>query len=239
MTKNRCKICELLGESQIPNHGLSHPCHLTNLHQLNHHLTPGLNYNPSPSMNYLNHGLLNGLYLPQLKDMMLAAYLLRADPNVTVADVLTYTRCVQIDGSSLGNTDTRSDIVDGFRRWICFGKFSRNLKNLARKRRSKGYAEDRRSKYALKVSKQTGLRKWPFKRSLQTSTGSERDMEKERDIFSLNFLDYPFASFPSFATMGNVFPSDLAFSLNFVNNPIEGWLDDTEAHISSSVTGCF
>lgn len=77
MTKNRCKICELLGESQIPNHGLSHPCHLTNLHQLNHHLTPGLNYNPSPSMNYLNHGLLNGLYLPQLKDMMLAAYLLR------------------------------------------------------------------------------------------------------------------------------------------------------------------
>lgn len=28
-------------------------------------------------MNYLNHGLLNGLYLPQLKDMMLAAYLLR------------------------------------------------------------------------------------------------------------------------------------------------------------------
>lgn len=81
MTKNRCKICELLGESQIPNHGLSHPCHLTNLHQLNHHLTPGLNYNPSPSMNYLNHGLLNGLYLPQLKDMMLAAYLLRGKEN--------------------------------------------------------------------------------------------------------------------------------------------------------------
>ncbi|KAI4474981.1 hypothetical protein M0804_014548 [Polistes exclamans] len=77
MTKNRCKICELLGESQIPNHGLSHPCHLTNLHQLNHHLAPGLNYNSNPSMNYLNHGLLNGLYLPQLKDMMLAAYLLR------------------------------------------------------------------------------------------------------------------------------------------------------------------
>ncbi|KAK2588349.1 hypothetical protein KPH14_004364 [Odynerus spinipes] len=77
MTKNRCKICELLGESQVPNHGLSHPCHLTNLHQLNHHLAPGLNYSPNPSMNYLNHGLLNGLYLPQLKDMMLAAYLLR------------------------------------------------------------------------------------------------------------------------------------------------------------------
>ncbi|KAI4497849.1 hypothetical protein M0802_006965 [Mischocyttarus mexicanus] len=78
MTKNRCKICELFGECQIPNHGLSHPCHLTNLHQLNHHLAPGSNYNSSPSMNYLNHGLLNGLYLPQLKDMMLAAYLLRA-----------------------------------------------------------------------------------------------------------------------------------------------------------------
>ncbi|KAF7410469.1 hypothetical protein HZH68_004850 [Vespula germanica] len=46
-------------------------------------------------------------------------------------------RCVQIDGSSLGNTDTRSDIVDGFRRWICFGEFSRNLKNLVcRERRA-------------------------------------------------------------------------------------------------------
>ncbi|XP_024937296.1 uncharacterized protein LOC107264252 isoform X1 [Cephus cinctus] len=76
MTKNRCKICELLGENQVLNHGLSHPCHLSNLHQLNH-LNPGLNYNVSPNMNYLNHGLLNGLYLPQLKDMMLAAYLLR------------------------------------------------------------------------------------------------------------------------------------------------------------------
>lgn len=79
MTKNRCKICELLGEDhQVLNHGLSHPSHLTNLHQLNH-LSPGLNYNPNPNMNYLNHGLLNGLYLPQLKDMMLAAYLLRGN----------------------------------------------------------------------------------------------------------------------------------------------------------------
>ncbi|KYN42778.1 Bromo adjacent homology domain-containing 1 protein [Trachymyrmex septentrionalis] len=74
MTKIRCRICELLGEDQGLNHGLSHPCHLTNLN----HLRPGLNYSPLPNMNYLNHGLLNGLYLPQLKDMMLAAYLLRA-----------------------------------------------------------------------------------------------------------------------------------------------------------------
>lgn len=73
MTKIRCRICELLGENQGLNHGLSHPCHLTNLN----HLRPGLNYSPLPNMNYLNHGLLNGLYLPQLKDMMLAAYLLR------------------------------------------------------------------------------------------------------------------------------------------------------------------
>ncbi|KAG7199432.1 hypothetical protein KM043_014059 [Ampulex compressa] len=76
MTKTPCKICELLGENQLPNHGLSHPCHLTNLHQLNR-LDPGLSHDPNPNMNYLNHGLLNGLYLPQLKDMMLAAYLLR------------------------------------------------------------------------------------------------------------------------------------------------------------------
>ncbi|KMQ92805.1 hypothetical protein RF55_7161 [Lasius niger] len=77
MTKIRCRICELLGEDQGLNHGLSHPCHLTNLN----HLRPGLNYNSSslPNMNYLNHGLLNGLYLPQLKDMMLAAYLLRGN----------------------------------------------------------------------------------------------------------------------------------------------------------------
>lgn len=75
MTKIRCRICELLGEDQGLNHGLSHPCHLTNLN----HLRPGLNYSPLPNMNYLNHGLLNGLYLPQLKDMMLAAYLLRGN----------------------------------------------------------------------------------------------------------------------------------------------------------------
>lgn len=73
MTKIRCRICELLGADQGLNHGLSHPCHLTNLN----HLRPGLNYSSLPNMNYLNHGLLNGLYLPQLKDMMLAAYLLR------------------------------------------------------------------------------------------------------------------------------------------------------------------
>ncbi|EGI68138.1 hypothetical protein G5I_03233 [Acromyrmex echinatior] len=79
MTKIRCRICELLGENQGLNHGLSHPCHLTNLN----HLRPGLNYSPLPNMNYLNHGLLNGLYLPQLKDMMLAAYLLRAGYRTT------------------------------------------------------------------------------------------------------------------------------------------------------------
>jgi len=33
-------------------------------------------------MNYVNHGLLNGLYLPQLKDMMLAAYLLRGNHHL-------------------------------------------------------------------------------------------------------------------------------------------------------------
>lgn len=78
MTKVRCKICELFGESQVLNHGLSHPCHLANLHQLNH-LNPELNYGPSTNMNYMNHGLLNGLYLPHLKDMMLAAYLLKGN----------------------------------------------------------------------------------------------------------------------------------------------------------------
>ncbi|KAL2716783.1 hypothetical protein V1478_014459, partial [Vespula squamosa] len=30
-------------------------------------------------------------------------------------------RCVQIDGSNLGNSDIRSGIVDRFRHWICFG----------------------------------------------------------------------------------------------------------------------
>lgn len=79
MTKNaRCKICELLGKDQALNHGLSHPCHLTNLQQLNHYL------GPNTGMNYLNHGLLNGLYLPQLKDMMLAAYLLRGKDHVEI-----------------------------------------------------------------------------------------------------------------------------------------------------------
>ncbi|CAD6201743.1 GSCOCG00002751001-RA-CDS [Cotesia congregata] len=58
MTKNHCKICELLGERKVPeDHGLSHP--------------------QNSSIDYANYGLLNGLYLPQLKDMMLAAYLLR------------------------------------------------------------------------------------------------------------------------------------------------------------------
>ncbi|KAK0095986.1 hypothetical protein PV326_006845, partial [Microctonus aethiopoides] len=78
MTKGRCKICELLGETEMTReHGLSHPCHLSSLHQLNHLNTSGINCNPNSSINYANHGLLNGLYLPQLKDMMLAAYLLR------------------------------------------------------------------------------------------------------------------------------------------------------------------
>lgn len=73
MTK-KCKICELFGENHVGNHGLSHPCHLANLQQSNI-LNLGLNYDSDTS--YVNHGLLNGLYLPQLKDMMLAAYLLR------------------------------------------------------------------------------------------------------------------------------------------------------------------
>ena len=83
MTKIRCRICELLGENQGLNHGLSHPCHLTNLN----HLRPGLNYSPLPNMNYLNHGLLNGLYLPQLKDMMLAAYLLRGKEQILIIKI--------------------------------------------------------------------------------------------------------------------------------------------------------
>ena len=78
MTKSRCRICELFGENQIFNHGLSHPCHLANLHQLNH-FNSELNYGSNSNMNYMNHGLLNGLYLPQLKDMMLAAYLLKGN----------------------------------------------------------------------------------------------------------------------------------------------------------------
>lgn len=77
MTKTRCKICEVLGESEITReHGLSDPCHLSSLQQLNHF---GLSYIPNSNINYANHGLLNGLYLPQLKDMMLAAYLLRGN----------------------------------------------------------------------------------------------------------------------------------------------------------------
>ena len=86
MTKNRCKICELLGENVVSSHGLSQPCHLAGVHQLNPDSGFGIggsddgatiNFATNPSMNYLHHGLLNGLYLPQLKDMMLAAYLLR------------------------------------------------------------------------------------------------------------------------------------------------------------------
>lgn len=65
--KTRCRICDLLGENQE----LRHSCHSTS------HLRSGLSYGSFPNMNYVNHGLLNGLYLPQLKDMMLAAYLLR------------------------------------------------------------------------------------------------------------------------------------------------------------------
>ena len=77
MTK-KCKICELFGETQVANHGLSHPCHLANLQQSNI-LNLGLNHGSNSDTNYMNHGLLNGLYLPQLKDMMLAAYLLRGN----------------------------------------------------------------------------------------------------------------------------------------------------------------
>ncbi|KAH0553819.1 hypothetical protein KQX54_004812 [Cotesia glomerata] len=78
MTKNDCKICELLGERKVPeNHGLNHPCHLSSLHQLNYLNINGLNCSQNSSIDYANYGLLNGLYLPQLKDMMLAAYLLR------------------------------------------------------------------------------------------------------------------------------------------------------------------
>ncbi|CAG5097711.1 Protein of unknown function [Cotesia congregata] len=78
MTKNHCKICELLGERKVPeDHGLSHPCHLSSLHQLNYLNINGLNCSQNSSIDYANYGLLNGLYLPQLKDMMLAAYLLR------------------------------------------------------------------------------------------------------------------------------------------------------------------
>lgn len=90
MTKDRCKMCELLGERSITaDHGLSDPRHLASFHQLNHrlHSAPSgglvdiglaattINYATNP--NYLEHGLLSGLYLPQLKDMMLPAYLLR------------------------------------------------------------------------------------------------------------------------------------------------------------------
>lgn len=100
MTKIRCRICELLGEDQGLNHGLSHPCHLTNLN----HLRPGLNYSPLPNMNYLNHGLLNGLYLPQLKDMMLAAYLLRGKDQrrYTEIYVYVYMSCATRDTRFLG-----------------------------------------------------------------------------------------------------------------------------------------
>jgi hypothetical protein len=48
-----------------------------------HQQRPGLSYGAIPTnMNYVNHGLLNGLYLPQLKDMMLAAYLLRGNHHL-------------------------------------------------------------------------------------------------------------------------------------------------------------
>lgn len=80
MTKIQCKICELLGENMTTReHGLSDPCHLSSLHHLNSlsGIDSGLNFIHNTNLNYANHGLLNGLYLPQLKDMMLAAYLLR------------------------------------------------------------------------------------------------------------------------------------------------------------------
>ena len=58
MTKHRCKICALLGDRQRscqPGHAGVAPAH-----QLLHH-----------------DSILGGAYLQQLKDMMLAAYLLR------------------------------------------------------------------------------------------------------------------------------------------------------------------
>lgn len=106
MTKTaRCKICELLGNDQtLSSHGLSHPCHLTNFPQPpSHHLAS------SPNINYLNHGLLNGLYLPQLKDMMLAAYLLRG--KVRVAESRPDTARVSFNPSGTGGVSL------GFSRW--------------------------------------------------------------------------------------------------------------------------
>lgn len=81
MTKNddRCKICHLAGASQVISaaEGLSHPCHQSaNSHQPT---SPGLNYTlNSSNINHINHApFLHDLHLPQLKDVMLAAYLLR------------------------------------------------------------------------------------------------------------------------------------------------------------------
>lgn len=86
MTKIQCKICELFGDNveTTSEHGLSDPCHLSSLYQLNNFCGSagggigGFNcLQNNANINYANYGLLNGLYLPQLKDMMLAAYLLR------------------------------------------------------------------------------------------------------------------------------------------------------------------
>ena len=63
-TKNRCKICELLGDK----HEI---CQLESLHhQLAGHFAAYQQQQQQPN-------LLSGLYLQQLKDMMLAAYLLK------------------------------------------------------------------------------------------------------------------------------------------------------------------
>lgn len=78
-TKSRCRICELIGENQMLNHGLSHPCHLANLHQLNH-FNLELNYDYNTNVNYMNH-VINGNYLSRLKEMIVTACLLRGKPQ--------------------------------------------------------------------------------------------------------------------------------------------------------------
>ncbi|EZA52770.1 hypothetical protein X777_08485 [Ooceraea biroi] len=102
MTKNtRCRLCDLLGENQE----LRHPCHLTS------HLRSGLSYGSIPNMNYVNHGLLNGLYLPQLKDMMLAAYLLRGKDHYR--DITS--RINRVKDSAIGVAISHRDHIESAR----------------------------------------------------------------------------------------------------------------------------
>ena len=74
MTKNRCKLCDVVGDESG-----QHLCQLEALQQLDSStLAGGFATFPATFANYANsqHA---AIYLQQLKDMMLAAYLLKGN----------------------------------------------------------------------------------------------------------------------------------------------------------------